>query len=676
MSQDHGPLIQLLYVADDPASEDEFQRALARQSDLSVVVATGIEAVLDHITESVDCVVASHGTEVDGVAVLETVRERHPDLPIVLLAPDDGLLISRAVAADVSEYVPRTTANASELLVERVRSVVDDTPQIRSDGTSQMPIENIEVREKLRLKERAMEEAPVGITISDAEQPDNPLIYVNDAFEALTGYAKTETVRRNCRFLQGEESDSDAVTAMREAIDREEPVSVELVNYRKDGERFWNKVDIAPIRDEDGEATNYVGFQTDVTARKEAELEVKRERRHLKHLLNRINGLLQDVHGDLVQAVSREGVESAVCERIAAADAYDFCWIGEPDLSRDAIMANTWEGAWNPDAADLTIDLTTELLDASPIVDAYETEGAQVVDDPDELAAVVEDAPWIVGDRLEGIAAIPLVYRETLYGVLTVYTTEANALNEREIIVLEALGHATATALNALERERIITADSVIELEFEIRDRSLFFVDLSARHDSEIEYNGSIYRTDGSVLMFFMTDIDSSVVEESIENHPNVEGVGLVNEHDEGNLFEFTVGTESIITTLAKRGAKTRSIEADDGTGYISVELPTDADARAIVALVQEHYPTTELVAYRERERPPETKQEHIGKLKDNLTERQLTALQTAYVSGFYEWKRPVSGDELAEAMDIARSTFHQHLRAAERKLVAELFDQ
>lgn len=676
MRWDHTSTIQLLYFASSLDDEDNFHQTLKRQSNISVVVATQIEAALDRIAEGIDCVVVSHGRGVDGVTILETVRDCHPDIPVVLLAPDDGLLISRAVAADVTEYVPRTTTNASGLLIKRIQSVVDDTLQIRSDGTSRMPIENLGVKEKLRLKERAMEEAPVGITISDAEQPDNPLIYVNDAFEALTGYTKAETVGRNCRFLQGEESDSDAVAVMREAIDRKEPMSVELMNYRKNGESFWNKIDIAPIRNEDGEATNYVGFQTDVTARKKAEFDVKREQRQLKHLLNRINGLLQDIHDDLVQAVSREGVENAVCERIVAADAYNFCWIGEPDLSRETIVANAWEGAWNIDAADLAIDLTTELRDTSPIVKAYETERIQVVDDPDALTAVVEDTPWIVGDNVDGIAAIPLVYRKTLYGVLVVYTSESNALNERETIVLESLGRATATAINALERERIITADSVIELKFQIHDRSLFLIDLSARHNSEVEYSGSIYQTDGSMLMFFTTDIDPSLVEEGIERHQDVEAIGPVTKHNEENLFEIAVSRESIITTLAERGARTRSMEAVNGTGHISVELPTEADARDIVALIQEHYSNTELVAYRERERPPKTKQEYIGQLKDNLTERQLTALQTAYLSGFYEWKRPVSGDDLAETMDIARSTFHQHLRAAERKLVAELFDQ
>jgi PAS domain S-box-containing protein len=130
----------------------------------------------------------------------------------------------------------------------------------------------------LELKNRVMDKAPVGITIADADQQDNPLIYVNDAFEQLTGYAAEDALGRNCRFLQGPETDPDAVAAMREAIAADEPVTVELRNYRQDGTEFWNRVTVAPIRDDTGAVTHYVGFQSDVTDRKEAQQMLRRFR--------------------------------------------------------------------------------------------------------------------------------------------------------------------------------------------------------------------------------------------------------------------------------------------------------------------------------------------------------------------------------------------------------------
>ena len=126
---------------------------------------------------------------------------------------------------------------------------------------------------ELFVKNRAMDAAPVGIIVTDPSLPDNGIVYANGEFERLTGYAESEILGENCRFLQGEETDPETVTEMREAIAAEEPVTVELRNYRKDGTPFWNRVWISPIRDVDGAVTNFVGFQEDVTERVEARRE-------------------------------------------------------------------------------------------------------------------------------------------------------------------------------------------------------------------------------------------------------------------------------------------------------------------------------------------------------------------------------------------------------------------
>lgn len=128
-----------------------------------------------------------------------------------------------------------------------------------------------EVREELSLKQRAMDEAPVGILITDPDQGDNPIIYANDGFVELTGFSREEIVGQNCRFLQGEETQEEPRAEMREAIDNAEPVTVELRNYRENGEMFWNRVSIAPIFGEDRESDYFVGFQQDVTERREVQ---------------------------------------------------------------------------------------------------------------------------------------------------------------------------------------------------------------------------------------------------------------------------------------------------------------------------------------------------------------------------------------------------------------------
>jgi PAS domain S-box-containing protein len=126
---------------------------------------------------------------------------------------------------------------------------------------------------ELFVKNRAMDAAPIGIILTDPALEDNGIVYANEQFERLTGYREAEIIGRNCRFLQGEDTDPESITEMRAAIASEEAVTVELRNYRKDGSPFWNRVWISPIHDEDGDVTNFVGFQEDATERVEARRE-------------------------------------------------------------------------------------------------------------------------------------------------------------------------------------------------------------------------------------------------------------------------------------------------------------------------------------------------------------------------------------------------------------------
>jgi len=121
------------------------------------------------------------------------------------------------------------------------------------------------------LMQRALSTTAEGITISDAALPDNPLIYVNKGFEELTGYAACEVLGENCRFLQGGQTDPMAAQEIRAAIREKRPCVVELLNHRKDGAAFWNRLSITPVRDPSGRVTHFIGVQSDITNRKEAE---------------------------------------------------------------------------------------------------------------------------------------------------------------------------------------------------------------------------------------------------------------------------------------------------------------------------------------------------------------------------------------------------------------------
>ncbi|SNS80450.1 PAS domain S-box-containing protein [Geodermatophilus saharensis] len=123
------------------------------------------------------------------------------------------------------------------------------------------------------LRERAVVATDIAFTITDPRQPDNPLVWVNPSFSRITGYAYGESVGRNCRFLQGPNTDPAAVQRIRDALAAQEPVTVTLLNHRRDGTAFWNQLAISPVFDGEGELVSFVGVQTDVTERVRGEAE-------------------------------------------------------------------------------------------------------------------------------------------------------------------------------------------------------------------------------------------------------------------------------------------------------------------------------------------------------------------------------------------------------------------
>lgn len=150
--------------------------------------------------------------------------------------------------------------------------------------------------EQLLLFKRAVESVRNGICITNPRLPDNPIVYVNDAFLEMTTYKRHQVVGRNCRFLQRDDRDQLAIENIREAIRTEQPITTILRNYRRDGSIFWNELTVSPVHDENGTLINFVGIQNDISARKEAEKRVSEFYSVISHELrtplSSINGAL------------------------------------------------------------------------------------------------------------------------------------------------------------------------------------------------------------------------------------------------------------------------------------------------------------------------------------------------------------------------------------------------
>ncbi|MFB6091188.1 MAG: PAS domain S-box protein [Halobellus sp.] len=542
------------------------------------------------------------------------------------------------------------------------------------------------------LKTRAMDEAPVGITIADARAPDMPLVYANAAFERITGYPPEYAVGRNCRFLQGEDTRDEPVAEMRRAIEEDRATTVELRNYRRDGELFWNEVTIAPLRDGAGEVAYYVGFQQDVTRRKRAEraaahraARIERERTAQKRLLERLDGVVSDVTEAVTHPDSRADLERRVVEAIGAA--YAGAWIGTYDPSTEAIAVQESVGA----TGGITTDDALPLGDGDDGVDG---EGDPLPEaDRETAAATVAAVAGACEDRyvhiepigdVEGdggdaaVAAIPLHYGDVTYGVAAVYTG-APPSHSYERAVLTALGRAIATGINALESHRTLQSESAVEVRFETRDHPL--VEFAAAIDSRLRYAGSLADRTRSTMLFEVgheesgSEIDAGDLADAAATVPAVDVHSVLAETADSPVVELSVTDSRLRDLLEEHGAELRALRIDPARSTTTVEVGREEMAQSLADAVMERFADAELVGYRRRKQRNETRREFVAELRSELTERQQAALTRAYTAGYFEWPHEATGDEIAESMGIGRSTFHQHLRSAQRKLVGAVVD-
>ncbi|QRE73615.1 hybrid sensor histidine kinase/response regulator [Methylobacterium aquaticum] len=147
----------------------------------------------------------------------------------------------------------------------------------------------------------AVEMTRMPMIVTDPRQPDNPIIFANQAFRAMTGYAPEELVGRNCRFLQGPETDRETVAEVRRAIAAREEIATEILNYRKNGSTFWNALFISPVYDPKGELVYFFGSQLDVSRRRDAE-EALRQSQKMEALGQLTGGIAHDFN-NLLQVV-------------------------------------------------------------------------------------------------------------------------------------------------------------------------------------------------------------------------------------------------------------------------------------------------------------------------------------------------------------------------------------
>lgn len=561
----------------------------------------------------------------DDMGVLSFVREGRANRPVVKY-DEVQLCISFTERASAPETRPtRSHPHASEEVYSRISDGV-----IALDAAARVTYVNERGEELLKQSSREL----VGSVIWDA-------------FPEATGTAFEEQYR--------------------EAIRTQELVTYEEYSPLLDA---WFAIRVYPT-----ESSVTVYFR-DVTERKRREQQLEYQRNELA-AINHLNRVIQKITHTAIETSSREQIEQQVCNQLVDSDLYTFAWTGSVEQGRQEVTPDRMAGGERSYLDEFRISIErTDVHGRGPTGTAVRTHEPQFVQDTQTES---DYDPWQTRARERGFrasAAIPILHDGVLYSVLNLYATQPNAFTKP---VREAIGHlglVIGHAIHAVEQRKALLNESIREIE--LRNEQFAQRLVGSNSDVLLSVERTVPIGDDEILHFMtVSGMSSDEFVESITRVPTVKGVTPLNTGTTENdklLFEVTISEPSLSGTLVSYGGRVQSVRTTSEETRIVAEVPPSTPIREVVEAVNEVHPGTELLAQRTVERGPKTTQEIYREVMDRLTTKQRAALETAYFAGYFDWPRAATGEEVADILGVAASTYTNHLRTAERKLLSVLF--
>ncbi len=585
-------------------------------------------------------------------SVLDRVQSAIQVAPVVV-APIEGSerTAVAALRAGATEYV---AADEPEAKVDRIVDAIaeflaDETPEYHRILANELPDEAFIIGED-------------GTYLESKVRPDTATLYTTTA-EGLVGQTLDSVFPENvAERLQ---------SCLEQAIEADTIQTIEYGADTTEGRRRY-EARVVPIERRIGGQRAVVWLARDITERAQRERRLQSRQDRLE-TVNRINQVVRQVIETLVEAPTQAAIEHKVCEQLVESELYCGAWIAE----------RTGEGELSYRIGDGSAKTYLEAVescdpeDQRPAQRAVKSGETQVIDN----VLADESVPERIHEaaRADGIDAaivVPICHGGTTYGVLAVVASRNDTFSESERSGFQLLGETTGFTISAVKNRQLLFSDTVLELEFRIDGGETLPFELTTEYDCTISLEWAGSTADGRIFQYITVDgLDGETVLEEARAHESVEECRLIYDGTDSCTIEIRMA-ESGVRTLANHGATIRDVTVEDGSASVLVEVPRDADVREVAEALKFVYENAELEARREVDHPVRTAAERRDDVLDELTDRQLTTLRLAYYSGFFDWPRESTGEEIAEAMDVSPPTMHQHLRKGLKTVLSELFEE
>lgn len=697
--------ITALVVDNEPGFAELAATMLEREQEhLTVKTAQSAPKALEIIDEAeIDCIVSDYEMpEMTGLKLLEAVREQEPELPFILFTGKGSEEIaSEAIAAGVTQYLQKKPGQGRyTLLANQITNAVSqyraETELRESERRYERTLTALHETTRDLMRAGTKEEIYRAAVDAAGDILDIPIVAVY-AFEpeegALVHAASTvesrELLDTEKTFERGEglvwKVFSEGEGTYYEDVRSEQDVSETLSRSELIVPLGTHGTLVAGAEEVDGfdesmsELVYILAANTEAALDRAEREQLLRERdrtltRQNEELtrLNHTNKIVRQINRAIAQASTRQEIERAVCDRLAETDRYLFAWITATD---DGPPEPTIWADVDPAYIDSIRDDGDRAPEIQLVNQVVEERSISVVEN------VLDDRSWkrrrkeALTYGYQTVLAVPLVDSERSYGALVIYTPQADAITESEREVLGELGETIGHAIRSVERTKALLTDNRLELELACRDSRLLLNRLSTTVGRPVSLEGLIDR-DGETVVLFVSipEVSTDDVVSLADRWASVETISVVSGGEDSALFEVTTAPTSFIEVLREYNIRLNTASAADGESTIVLDVPQQIEARTLIEAIKEEYPETELRARRETTTTRSTNRLD-AELKDELTARQFEALQAAHYSGFFDWPRESTGEDLAAALDISPPTYHYHLRAAERTLVDLVFE-
>ncbi|WP_231188689.1 bacterio-opsin activator domain-containing protein [Haladaptatus sp. DYF46] len=409
------------------------------------------------------------------------------------------------------------------------------------------------------------------------------------------------------------------------------------------------------------------------------ESRLREQDRELQHqnsqltALNRVNEIIREIDQALVQAETRAEIDHTVCELLTDDDRFSFAWIGASDSNTETVEPRAWAGKEQGYLDNVSFEVKEMGTEPSGRT-AATREVTMVPNVADQLREEIWRKAALSRDYLS-VLSVPLAYDEFTYGVLTVYAKTQTAFDETSREVLSELGETIASATSAIERKNALLTTSMTRIEFGVNDPTFILSRLAEKGECTLTYQGGVQQTgDGSYVFVSAKGTPIDVVEQAAANIAAIDEVQRISGGDTDGVLRLRISQPFVALELADHGAILRSVSVDATAATLVIDVPESVDVRHIKQLMTDTFTDVELRSKQTLDRS--TTQDLYSEFLDQLTDRQLEVLQTAYYSGFFETPRENTGEEVADTLGISPPAFYQHARTIQRKLFSTLFDE